>query len=161
MHEQLLAFLRTSGLPSRNPMRRQPARSRYRRWNCQSGRQHSGLGVCAGQSRKRLSTVERVLDALAAAGVERGALVLGIGGGVASDLFGFACAIYMRGIRYEHVATSLVAMVDAAIGGKTGVDLRKARTSRVAFAIPSPFFAARTRWQRSPPARCERASPRS
>ncbi len=76
-----------------------------------------------GERRKRLSTVERVLDALLAAGVERNELVIGVGGGVAGDLFGFACATYMRGVRYAHVATTLVAMVDAAIGGKTGVNL--------------------------------------
>jgi 3-dehydroquinate synthase len=81
------------------------------------------LAFRLGERRKRLATVERVLDALLAANVERNALVLGVGGGVASDLFGFACAIYMRGIAYAHVATSLVAMVDAAVGGKTGVDL--------------------------------------
>ncbi|HEX4014259.1 MAG TPA: 3-dehydroquinate synthase family protein [Candidatus Cybelea sp.] len=87
-----------------------------------------------GEQRKRLTTLERVLDAMLAAGVERDSLVLGVGGGVASDLFGFACATYMRGVRYAHVATSLVAMVDAAIGGKTGVDLRGGKNLAGVFA---------------------------
>jgi 3-dehydroquinate synthetase len=98
------------------------------------------LAVALGESRKRLSTVERVLDAMLRAGVERSGLVLGVGGGVASDLFGFACATYMRGVRYAHVATSLVAMVDAAIGGKTGVDLRGGKNLAGCFRDPIGVF---------------------
>ena len=98
------------------------------------------LSFTLGESRKRLSTLERVLDAMLRAGVERDSLVIGVGGGVASDLFGFACATYMRGVRYAHVATSLVAMVDAAIGGKTGVDLRGGKNLAGAFADPAGVF---------------------
>ena len=72
--------------------------------------------------------------------MERSELVLGVGGGVASDLFGFACATYMRGVRYAHVATSLVAMVDAAIGGKTGVDLRGGKNLAGCFRDPVGVF---------------------
>jgi len=93
-----------------------------------------------GESRKRLATLERVLDSMLCAGVERSGLVLGVGGGVASDLFGFACATYMRGVPYAHVATSLVAMVDAAIGGKTGVDLRGGKNLAGCFADPLAVF---------------------
>ncbi len=93
-----------------------------------------------GESRKRLSTVERVLDAMLDSGVERGGLILGVGGGVASDLFGFVCATYMRGVRYAHVATSLVAMVDAAIGGKTGVNLRGGKNLTGCFRDPVAVF---------------------
>lgn len=100
------------------------------------------LPFALGEPRKRLPTVERVLDAMVGAGVERGSLVLGVGGGVASDLFGFACAIYMRGIRYAHVATSLVAMVDAAIGGKTGVDLRAGKNLAGCFRDPVAVFCS-------------------
>ncbi|MBV9027191.1 MAG: 3-dehydroquinate synthase [Candidatus Eremiobacteraeota bacterium] len=96
--------------------------------------------VPLGERRKRLATVERVVDALAARGVERDALVVGVGGGVASDLFGFACATYMRGIRYAHVATSLVAMVDAAIGAKTGVNLRAGKNLVGSFRDPVGVF---------------------
>lgn len=84
------------------------------------------LGVLAfelGERRKTLATVQSVLEALVRAGADRRTTVIGVGGGVASDLFGFAAAIYMRGVPYVHVATSLVAMIDAAIGGKNGVDL--------------------------------------
>ena len=112
------------------------------------------LAFPLGERRKRLATVEHVLDAMKAAGVERTGLVVGVGGGVASDLFGFAGAIYMRGVGYAHVATSLVAMVDAAIGGKTAVDLRAERISRGAFATRLLFFATPPRSPRCPFAVC-------
>jgi len=102
------------------------------------------LGVVAiplGEARKRLATVERVHEALLVHGVDRTTLVLGIGGGVASDLFGFAAATFMRGVAYAHVATTLVAMVDAAIGGKTGVDLRGGKNLAGVFADPVAVFA--------------------
>jgi 3-dehydroquinate synthase len=101
------------------------------------------FGVLAfplGEARKRLSTVETVLDKMLAAGADRSTLVLGVGGGVASDLFGFAAAAYMRGVPYAHVATSLVAMVDAAIGGKTGVDLRGGKNLAGVFRDPVAVF---------------------
>lgn len=93
-----------------------------------------------GERRKRLSTLEEVLDAMHAAGVERQTLVLGVGGGVANDLFGFAAATYARGLRYAHVATTLVAMTDAAIGGKTGVDLAAGKNLAGAFNDPLGVF---------------------
>jgi shikimate kinase/3-dehydroquinate synthase len=93
-----------------------------------------------GERRKRLSTVERVLEGMLEASVERSGLVIGVGGGVASDLFGFAAATYMRGVKYAHVATSLVAMVDAAIGGKTGVDLRDGKNLAGCFRDPVGVF---------------------
>lgn len=98
------------------------------------------FGFALGEPRKRLETVERVLDTLLAAGTERATLVLGVGGGVASDLFGFAAAVYMRGVPYAHVATSLVAMADAAFGGKTGVDLRRGKNIAGAFKDPLAVF---------------------
>jgi 3-dehydroquinate synthase len=101
------------------------------------------LGVVAvplGEARKRLSTVELVLEKMLAAGADRRTLVLGVGGGVASDLFGFAAATYMRGVPYAHVATSLVAMVDAAIGGKTGVDLHSGKNLAGVFRDPLAVF---------------------
>ena len=75
-----------------------------------------------------------------AAGVDRDTLIVGVGGGVAGDLFGFAAATYMRGVPYAHVATSLMAMVDAAIGGKTGVDLRGGKNLAGVFRDPVAVF---------------------
>ena len=102
------------------------------------------LGVLAfplGESRKRLATVERVHEALLQAGADRGTLVVGVGGGVASDLFGFAAATFMRGVAYAHVATTLVGMVDASIGGKTGVDLKHGKNIAGVFRDPVAVFA--------------------
>ena len=93
-----------------------------------------------GERRKRLATVERILEALLAEEAERDALVIGVGGGVASDLFGFASACYKRGVAYAHVATTLVAMVDAAIGGKTGVNLRGGKNLAGCFRDPAGVF---------------------
>jgi 3-dehydroquinate synthetase len=110
------------------------------------------LAFALGERRKRLGTVERVLEALLRAGVERSGLVVGVGGGVASDLFGFGCATYMRGVRYAHVATSLVAMVDAAIGGKTGVDLRGGKNMAGVFRDPIGVFCDVAALRTLPPA---------
>ena len=93
-----------------------------------------------GERRKTLRTLERVLDALTTSGAERTTLVVGVGGGVATDLFGFAAATYMRGVPFVPVATSLVAMVDAAVGGKTGVDLRAGKNLAGAFKDPAGVF---------------------
>jgi 3-dehydroquinate synthase len=98
------------------------------------------LAFALGERRKTLRTVETVLDALAAAGADRATTVVGVGGGVAGDLFGFAAATYMRGVPFVNVATSLVAMVDASIGGKTGVDLRAGKNLAGAFRDPSAVF---------------------
>ncbi|HEY5258009.1 MAG TPA: 3-dehydroquinate synthase family protein [Candidatus Baltobacteraceae bacterium] len=97
--------------------------------------------VALGERRKRLSTLEHVLDRLLACGADRGTLVVGVGGGVAGDLFGFAAATYMRGVAYAHIATSLVAMCDASIGGKTGVDLAGGKNAAGVFSDPVAVFA--------------------
>jgi 3-dehydroquinate synthase len=102
---------------------------------------HGVLTFSLGEARKRLTTVEKVHDALLAAGAGRDTLIVGVGGGVASDLFGFCAATYMRGVPYVHVATTLVAMVDAAVGGKTGVDVRAGKNIVGTFTDPVAVFA--------------------
>ncbi len=86
-----------------------------------------GLGevkiIPAGEENKNLQAWQECLEWLLEKGADRKSIVLGIGGGVISDLTGFVSACYMRGIRYATVATTLLAQVDAALGGKTGVDL--------------------------------------
>lgn len=107
-------------------------------------RHRSSLGcysVTLGETRKRLTTLETVYDVLLRAGADRNTLVVGVGGGVASDLFGFAAATYMRGVPYVHVGTTLVAMVDASVGGKTGVDLRGGKNLAGVFSDPVGVFA--------------------
>jgi 3-dehydroquinate synthase len=98
------------------------------------------LPFALGERRKTLRTVESVYAALAAAGADRRTLLVGVGGGVAGDLFGFTAATYMRGVPFVNVATSLVAMVDAAIGGKTGVDLRAGKNLAGVFRDPLAVF---------------------
>lgn len=90
-----------------------------------------------GEPSKTLATVERVYTWLAEHRAERGDLVVCLGGGVITDLGGFAAATFLRGMRFIHVPTTLLAMVDAAIGGKTGVDLPAGKNLVGAFAQPS------------------------
>jgi 3-dehydroquinate synthase len=99
------------------------------------------LAFALGERRKRLTTLETVLEALVKSGADRQTTIVGFGGGVASDLFGFAASVYMRGVPYIHVSTSLVAMVDAAIGGKTGVDLAAGKNLAGTFSDPIAMFA--------------------
>ena len=75
-----------------------------------------------GERHKNLVTVGKVHDALVTANADRSTVVVAIGGGVIGDLAGFAAATYLRGIRVVHVPTTLLAQVDSAIGGKTGVN---------------------------------------
>lgn len=98
------------------------------------------IPVVLSERRKRLSTVETVLAEFARAGADRNTLVIGAGGGVAGDLFGFAAATYMRGVPFLNVATSLVAMVDASIGGKNGVDLAAGKNLVGTFRDPVGVF---------------------
>jgi shikimate kinase/3-dehydroquinate synthase len=90
-----------------------------------------------GEERKTLSSVEEVLRRLARAGAERGDLVVAVGGGVVGDLAGFCAAVYQRGVRHVQVPTTLVAQVDSAYGGKTGVDLPEGKNYAGAYHQPS------------------------
>jgi 3-dehydroquinate synthase len=76
-----------------------------------------------GEASKSLAEVERLCRLAAREGIRRADCVLALGGGVVGDLAGFVAASYQRGVRLVHVPTTLLAMVDSAIGGKTGVDL--------------------------------------
>lgn len=76
-----------------------------------------------GESRKRLSEVEALADQMLAAGGDRSSVVIGFGGGIVTDVAGFVAASFMRGVPVIQVPTTLLAQVDAAVGGKTGVNL--------------------------------------
>src|SRR5678810_624987 len=80
------------------------------------------LTVPAGEAHKTRDTWARLTDELLAAGFGRDSLIVALGGGVVGDVAGFVAATYMRGIPFVQVPTTLLAMVDASIGGKTGVD---------------------------------------
>ncbi len=81
------------------------------------------LTVPAGEESKDMRTVEELARKMLDFGITRKDVVIGIGGGMITDLAGFLASVYMRGMRYVSMPTSLLAMVDAAIGGKTGVNL--------------------------------------
>ena len=81
------------------------------------------LRIESSEANKSLASAERIWQFLAEHGATRQAVVVNIGGGMICDLGGFAAATYMRGIDYINVPTTLLAMIDAAIGGKTGVNL--------------------------------------
>jgi shikimate kinase / 3-dehydroquinate synthase len=90
-----------------------------------------------GEAEKTLARAEEALRAMARAGVERGDLVVAVGGGVVGDLAGFCAAVYQRGVRVVQVPTTLVAQVDSAYGGKTGVDLPEGKNYVGAYHQPA------------------------
>ena len=98
------------------------------------------LEVPAGEEHKRLSTVERLLEELAQHGADRDSLLVAFGGGVIGDMTGFLAAIYMRGIRYIGVPTTLLAQVDSSLGGKTGVNLAAGKNLVGSFHHPLAVY---------------------
>lgn len=84
---------------------------------------HHVFEIPAGERSKNLATCETLWKQMLHAGITRNDLLLCIGGGVVTDTGAFVASMYKRGIKFIHIPTSLLAMVDAAIGGKTGVDL--------------------------------------
>lgn len=95
----------------------------------------------AGEACKTLSAVEASCQWMAEQGLDRGAAVIGIGGGAASDHAGFAAAIYLRGIPFATYSTTLLGMVDASVGGKTGADLVAGKNLVGAFHQPRVVLA--------------------
>jgi shikimate kinase/3-dehydroquinate synthase len=93
--------------------------------------------VAPGEQTKTLAEAERVLRELATLGATRADHVASLGGGVVGDLAGFCAAVYQRGIPVVQVPTSLVAQVDSAYGGKTGVDLPEAKNYVGAYHLPA------------------------
>ena len=94
------------------------------------------IAVPPGERSKTLAEAERVLRALARAGMQRSDSLVALGGGVAGDLAGFCAATYQRGVPVVHIPTTVVAQVDSAYGGKTGVDLPEAKNYVGAFHQP-------------------------
>ena len=95
----------------------------------------------AGERSKTIGTWSEVLGDMAGAGIDRDGVVVALGGGVTGDLAGFAAATYMRGIRVVQVPTSLLAMVDSSVGGKTAVDLPAGKNLVGAFLQPELVVA--------------------
>ena len=96
----------------------------------------SSVQVPAGESSKSFRMLERVCDELIAARIERGDIVVALGGGVIGDLGGFAASLVRRGIDYVQVPTSLLAQVDSSVGGKTAINARQGKNLVGAFYQP-------------------------
>jgi shikimate kinase/3-dehydroquinate synthase len=99
------------------------------------------IEIPPGEEQKTVATYDRVLRALAASGARRSDVVVALGGGVVGDLAGFAAATYQRGMPVVQVPTTLVAQVDSAYGGKTGVDLPEGKNYAGAYHQPSAVIA--------------------
>jgi 3-dehydroquinate synthase len=99
------------------------------------------LSFPAGEPSKSRETWARLTDQLFELGADRGSAIVSLGGGVAGDLAGFVAATYMRGIPYVQVPTTLLAMVDASVGGKTAVDTPRGKNLVGAFHQPAAVMA--------------------
>lgn len=90
----------------------------------------------AGEQNKTLASIAGFYSDMVKAGLDRKSLIVALGGGVPGDMAGFAAATYMRGIKFIQIPTSLLAMVDSSVGGKTGVDLPEGKNLIGAFLQP-------------------------
>ncbi|MGA7522981.1 MAG: 3-dehydroquinate synthase [Acidobacteriaceae bacterium] len=99
------------------------------------------LFLPAGERYKRLAEVEKLAEQLARAGADRSSVLIAFGGGIVGDLGGFLAAIYMRGIDYIQVPTTLLAQVDSSVGGKTGANLAAGKNLIGSFHHPRAVFA--------------------
>jgi 3-dehydroquinate synthase len=97
----------------------------------------------AGEESKNMSTIQEIWHAMISANIDRGGTIIALGGGVTGDISGFAAATYLRGINWINLPTSLLAMVDASLGGKTGVNLIEGKNLVGAF-YPPKFVLADT-----------------
>ena len=107
-----------------------------------AGFQVTALGVPDGERHKTLDSWRQLVDQLIALGVDRRTPVVALGGGVTGDLVGFAAATVKRGVPVVQVPTTLLAMVDSAVGGKTGVNTPAGKNLVGAFHQPSLVYAA-------------------
>jgi 3-dehydroquinate synthase len=99
------------------------------------------LFLAAGEKHKTMASAEKLLRQMVAAGGDRGSLLIALGGGIVGDVGGFVAAIFMRGIPYVQVPTTLLAQVDSSVGGKTGVNLPEGKNLVGSFHHPLAVFA--------------------
>ncbi|CAL1692120.1 3-dehydroquinate synthase [Brevundimonas subvibrioides] len=99
------------------------------------------VSVPAGEGSKSFAELERLMDRLLAAGLDRKDIVVALGGGVVGDLAGLAAALYMRGIDFVQVPTTLLAQVDSSVGGKTAIDTPRGKNLVGAFHQPRLVLA--------------------
>lgn len=116
------------------------------------GEETAVITLPAGEQHKTLDTIRLIYDGLLAAGLDRKGTVVALGGGVIGDMAGFAAATYMRGVNFVQCPTSLLAMVDSSIGGKTGVDVPQGKNLIGAFKQPTAVIADLNTLRTLPPA---------
>ncbi|HEX3569619.1 MAG TPA: 3-dehydroquinate synthase [Acidobacteriaceae bacterium] len=114
--------------------------------------QPTALFLPPGERHKRLTQVEALAEQLVAAGADRDSILLAFGGGIIGDLTGFLAAIYMRGIRYVGIPTTLLAQVDSSLGGKTGVNLTAGKNLIGSFHHPLTVISEIDTLRTLPPA---------
>ncbi len=106
-----------------------------------SAKAHSDIiSFPSGEQNKNMQTVERILEQMLEKGFDRKDCVVALGGGIVGDVAGFTASIYLRGINFVQVPTTLLAMVDSGIGGKTGVNLSLGKNSAGTFAQPKKVY---------------------
>ncbi len=93
-----------------------------------------------GEANKNISTMLEIYDAAFECGMERGSLMMALGGGIVGDITGFASATWLRGLDYIQIPTTLLSMVDSSVGGKTGVNHPKGKNLIGAFNQPKAVF---------------------
>ena len=101
-----------------------------------TGKRPTVIELPAGETSKSLAQVERVCDRMIDAGLDRNSFLVALGGGVVGDLAGFVAAIYYRGISFVQIPTTIIAQVDSAVGGKTGVNASGGKNLIGAFHQP-------------------------
>ena len=107
----------------------------------QDGRHVGSITLPPGELTKSFRELEPLCERLLELGVERGDLIVALGGGVIGDLAGFAAAILRRGVRFVQIPTSLLAQVDSSVGGKTGIDTPQGKNLIGAFHQPGLVLA--------------------
>ncbi len=105
------------------------------------GIEHSAAIIPAGEASKSFTILEQVVDAVLAARLERGDIILALGGGVVGDLSGFAAGIIRRGMRFVQLPTTLLAQVDSSVGGKTGINTERGKNLVGLFHQPELVLA--------------------
>ncbi len=127
-YQDCLPYLAASGLP------------KYETSDGQSPTLASGIIVPASEQFKILATCEKIWQAMLADQLDRRALVINLGGGVIGDMGGFCAATWKRGVDFVQIPTTLLAMTDAAIGGKTGIDFHGIKNTIGVFQQPRAVF---------------------
>jgi 5-deoxy-5-amino-3-dehydroquinate synthase len=107
------------------------------RWSVDPGVEHRRFDIPDGESAKTLETVSSIASSMAQWGMTRGDVVVGVGGGVVTDLAGFVASVYHRGIEVVQVSTTLLGQIDASVGGKCGVNLPEGKNLVGSFWQPA------------------------